>query len=186
MGFFCVFCRANVSIYFCERNFALIGGASANSNELGLLSACSIGATKSQKIMIDTNQLSALVSAFRVETEKESISPEPSARQSLQHESPRQRWRADDKPLSDTLHPTHGAWRSYKAAVLNRGGGTAGQRPERAVAARHRGLHAKARCSVHRVPARARPTNFLNHPSSRTRKKPPAIFSNSQRVERSE
>ena len=26
--------------------------------------------------MIDTNQLSALVSAFRVETEKESISPE--------------------------------------------------------------------------------------------------------------
>ena len=34
---------------------------------------------------------------------------EPSARQSLQHESPRQRWRADDKPLSDTLHPTHGA-----------------------------------------------------------------------------
>ena len=69
---------------------------------------------------------------------------EPSARQSLQHESPRQRWRADDKPLSDTLHPTHGAWRSYKAAALGRGGGTAGQRPERAVAARHRGLHAKA------------------------------------------
>ena len=31
---------------------------------------------KSQKIMIDTNQLSALISAFRVETEKESISPE--------------------------------------------------------------------------------------------------------------
>ena len=78
---------------------------------------------------------------------------EPSARQSLQHESPRQRWRADDKPLSDTLHPTHGAWRSYKAAALGRGGGTAGQRPERAVAVRHRGLHAKARCSVHRVPA---------------------------------
>ncbi len=26
--------------------------------------------------MIDTNQLSALISAFRVETEKESISPE--------------------------------------------------------------------------------------------------------------
>ena len=26
---------------------------------------------------------------------------EPSARQSLQHESPRQRWRADDKPLSN-------------------------------------------------------------------------------------
>ena len=28
---------------------------------------------------------------------------EPSARQSLQHESPRQRWRADVKPLSDAL-----------------------------------------------------------------------------------
>ena len=33
--------------------------------------------------MIDTNQLSALVSAFRAETAKESIAPEPSARQSL-------------------------------------------------------------------------------------------------------
>ena len=51
--------------------------------------------------MIDTNQLSALVLAFRVETEKESISPEPSARQSLQHESPRQLWCADGKPLSN-------------------------------------------------------------------------------------
>gem|GEM_PF-4990225 len=30
--------------------------------------------------MIDTNQLSALVSAFRVETEKESISPEQKIR----------------------------------------------------------------------------------------------------------
>ncbi len=29
---------------------------------------------------------------------------EPSARQSLQHESPRQRWCADDKPLSDVFH----------------------------------------------------------------------------------
>ena len=29
---------------------------------------------------------------------------EPSARQSLQHESPRQRWRADDKRLSDAFH----------------------------------------------------------------------------------
>ena len=28
---------------------------------------------------------------------------EPSARQSMQHESPRQRWRADDKPLSDAF-----------------------------------------------------------------------------------
>ena len=51
--------------------------------------------------MIDTNQLSALVSAFRVETEKESISPEPSARQSLQHESLRQLWCANSKPLSN-------------------------------------------------------------------------------------
>ena len=31
-------------------------------------------------------------------------SDEPSARQSLQHESPRQRWRAKSKPLSDALH----------------------------------------------------------------------------------
>ena len=51
--------------------------------------------------MIDTNQLSALISAFRVETEKESISPEPSARQRLQHESLRQQWRANSKPLSN-------------------------------------------------------------------------------------
>ena len=51
--------------------------------------------------MIDTNQLSALVSAFRVETEKEIISPEPSARQSLQHESLRQLWCANSKPLSN-------------------------------------------------------------------------------------
>ena len=33
--------------------------------------------------MIDISQLTSLISAFRVETEKESISPEPSARQSL-------------------------------------------------------------------------------------------------------
>ena len=51
--------------------------------------------------MIDISQLTSLVSAFRVETEKESISPEPSARQSLQHESLRQRWRANSKPLSN-------------------------------------------------------------------------------------
>ena len=38
--------------------------------------------------MIDVTQLTSLISAFRVETEKESISPEPSARQSLQHKSP--------------------------------------------------------------------------------------------------
>ena len=31
---------------------------------------------KSQNNMIDTNQLSALISTFRVETEKESISPQ--------------------------------------------------------------------------------------------------------------
>ncbi len=31
---------------------------------------------QNHNLMIDTNQLSALISAFRVETEKESISPE--------------------------------------------------------------------------------------------------------------
>ena len=51
--------------------------------------------------MIDISQLTSLVSAFRVETEKESISPEPSARQRLQHESLRQQWRANSKPLSN-------------------------------------------------------------------------------------
>ena len=33
--------------------------------------------------MIDISQLTALISAFRVETEKESMSPEPLVRQSL-------------------------------------------------------------------------------------------------------
>ncbi|MBO6250580.1 MAG: hypothetical protein J6N71_04455 [Muribaculaceae bacterium] len=42
--------------------------------------------------MIDISQLTSLVSAFRVETEKESISPEPSARQSLQHGELRVSW----------------------------------------------------------------------------------------------
>ena len=47
---FLVFCGVNLSIYFCVK--------------------------LTQKFMIDTNQLTSLISAFRVETEKESISPE--------------------------------------------------------------------------------------------------------------
>ena len=54
-GLFCVFCEVNISIYFCDGN---------------------LFPSQIENNMIDTNQLSALVSAFRVETEKESISPE--------------------------------------------------------------------------------------------------------------
>ena len=54
-GLFCAFCEVNISIYFCDGN---------------------LFPSQIENNMIDTNQLSALVSAFRVETEKESISPE--------------------------------------------------------------------------------------------------------------
>ncbi len=53
-----------------------MGCVSANSNEFGLLSTCAIVVSKNSQTMIDVNQLTSLISAFRVETEKESISPE--------------------------------------------------------------------------------------------------------------
>ena len=55
-----------------------MGYASAMSKRvLPLLSACTIVAENlTFFIMIDTTQLTQLISAFRVETEKESISPE--------------------------------------------------------------------------------------------------------------
>ncbi len=53
---FFVFCKADISIYFCDGN---------------------LFPSQIENNMIDISQLTSLVSAFRVETEKESISPEP-------------------------------------------------------------------------------------------------------------
>ena len=66
---------------------------------------------------------------------------EPSARQSLQHESPRQRWRADDKPLSDALDLPAVQCRSVLRQWLE---------------VRHRGVHRYGQAAGRGLPARQR------------------------------
>ena len=76
MGFFCLLLSNRINLLLRKKfraNRRRLGKLKRVWFALGLHDWCGV---KSQSIMIDTNQLSALISAFRVETEKESISPE--------------------------------------------------------------------------------------------------------------